>query len=158
MRANIHQGMDVLIVYDASNVVRASIKEIIISLVIASILVILTVLIFLQDFRATLIPAIAIPVSLIGVFTAMNTLEFTPNTPTLFGLVLAIGIVSLDVQGLSSLPTGYDLPEDKGILMVVEQLPSAASRQAHMRFRRKLRTHSLKCLELNTTSPLRATR
>ncbi|MDF1808765.1 MAG: multidrug efflux RND transporter permease subunit [Phycisphaerales bacterium] len=93
MRANIPQGMDVQIVYDASNVVRASISEIVVTLVIASILVILTVLIFLQDFRATLIPAIAIPVSLIGAFAAMNMLGFTLNTLTLFGLVLAIGIV-----------------------------------------------------------------
>jgi len=93
MRAGFPEGVDVQITYDASNVVRASISEIVTTLVIATILVILTVLVFLQDFRATLIPAIAIPVSLIGTFAVLNVLGFSLNTLTLFGLVLAIGIV-----------------------------------------------------------------
>ncbi|MBU2469298.1 MAG: efflux RND transporter permease subunit, partial [Proteobacteria bacterium] len=87
------QGLEVAVTYDASDVVRASIQEIIETLVIAAILVILTVFVFLQDIRATLIPAITIPVSLIGTFAVMGILGFSINTLTLFGLVLAIGIV-----------------------------------------------------------------
>jgi len=92
-RASYPPGIEVQISYDAADVVRASIEEIIITLLIAALLVILTVLIFLQDFRATLIPTITIPVSLIGTFAVMAALGFSLNTLTLFGIVLAIGIV-----------------------------------------------------------------
>ena len=87
------EGLEVIVAYDASDVVRASIEEIVETLVIAAILVILTVFVFLQDIRATLIPAVTIPVSLIGTFAVMGILGFSINTLTLFGLVLAIGIV-----------------------------------------------------------------
>ncbi|MCB2186144.1 MAG: multidrug efflux RND transporter permease subunit [Deltaproteobacteria bacterium] len=87
------EGMEYVISYDASDVVRASIKEIITTLLEAALLVFLTVYIFLQDFRATIVPAITIPVSLIGTFSVMAALGFSLNTLTLFGLVLAIGIV-----------------------------------------------------------------
>jgi len=87
------EGLEYVIAYDASNVVNASIAEIIETLVIAAILVILTVFMFLQDWRATLIPSVTIPVSLIGTFAVMGILGFSINTVTLFGLVLAIGIV-----------------------------------------------------------------
>ncbi len=87
------EGVECMVTYDSSDVVRASIEEIIETLVIAAILVILTVFVFLQDIRATLIPAITIPVSLIGTFGVMGILGFSINTLTLFGLVLAIGIV-----------------------------------------------------------------
>ncbi|MCF8041619.1 MAG: multidrug efflux RND transporter permease subunit [Desulfarculaceae bacterium] len=109
------EGLEVVVTYDASDVVRASIQEIIETLIIAAILVILTVFVFLQDIRATLIPAITIPVSLIGTFAVMGILGFSINTLTLFGLVLAIGIVvddaivvvencarNIDEHGLSS--------------------------------------------------------
>ena len=82
-----------IITYDASDVVRASIAEIVETLLIAVLLVILTLYVFLQDIRATLVPSITIPVSLIGTFTVMSMLGFSLNTLTLFGLVLAIGIV-----------------------------------------------------------------
>jgi HAE1 family hydrophobic/amphiphilic exporter-1 len=81
------------VTYDAADAVRASLREIVVTLFIAAVLVILTVLFFLQDFRATIIPAVTIPVSLIGTFAVMAALGFTLNTLTLFGLVLAIGIV-----------------------------------------------------------------
>lgn len=86
-------GIEVAVTYDAADSVRASIEEIIVTLVIAAALVILTVLVFLQDFRSTIIPAVTIPVSLIGTFAVMAALDFSLNTLTLFGLVLAIGIV-----------------------------------------------------------------
>jgi len=87
------EGLEYLVSYNASDVVVASIDEITETLLIAAILVILTVLIFLQDLRTTLIPAATIPVSLIGTFAVMALLGFSINTLTLFGLVLAIGIV-----------------------------------------------------------------
>jgi multidrug efflux pump subunit AcrB len=92
-RPSLPDGLDVAITYDAANAVRASLREIVVTLFIAALLVILTVLFFLQDFRATIIPAITIPVSLVGTFAVMASLGFTLNTLTLFGLVLAIGIV-----------------------------------------------------------------
>jgi HAE1 family hydrophobic/amphiphilic exporter-1 len=87
------QGLEYVVAYDASDVVNASIKEIVETLFIAALLVVLTVYIFLQDIRSTFIPAVTIPVSLIGTFLIMNVLGFSINTLTLFGMVLAIGIV-----------------------------------------------------------------
>lgn len=81
------------IVYDVSRFLDASIQEVIKTLIEAFILVFLVVFIFLQDFRSTLIPAIAVPVSLVGTFTFMQLFGFSINLLTLFALVLAIGIV-----------------------------------------------------------------
>ena len=92
-RANYPEGLDVSVTFDAADVVRASIEEIVITLLIAALLVILTVLIFLQDVRATIVPTVTIPVSLIGTFGVLAMLGFSLNTLTLFGIVLAIGIV-----------------------------------------------------------------
>ena len=86
-------GLSAQVTYDAANVVNASIKEIISTLLIAAFLVIVTVLIFLQDLRATIISTVTIPVSLIGTFAVMSALGFSLNTLSLFGIVLAIGIV-----------------------------------------------------------------
>ncbi len=87
------QGLAYKIVYDTSEFVRASIAEVVKTLFEAFFLVFLVVFIFLQDWRATLIPAVTIPVSLIGTFAVMAGLGFSINMTTLFGLVLAIGIV-----------------------------------------------------------------
>ncbi|MHC4958162.1 MAG: efflux RND transporter permease subunit [Planctomycetota bacterium] len=87
------EGLEYEVPYDASKVVVASINDIVETLFIAAVLVILTVLIFLQDLRTTLIPTATIPVSLIGTFAVMAIMGFSLNTLTLFGLVLAIGIV-----------------------------------------------------------------
>ena len=81
------------VTYDTTLYVETSIREVVITLLQALALVILVVFIFLQDWRSTLIPAIAIPVSLIGTFAALLVLGFTINTISLFGLILAIGIV-----------------------------------------------------------------
>lgn len=86
-------GVDYEIIYDTTAFVRASIEEVVITLLEAFILVFIVVFVFLQNFRATLIPAITIPVSLIGTFALINALGFSINTLTLFGLVLAIGLV-----------------------------------------------------------------
>jgi len=79
--------------YDTTVFVSVSIKEVIITLIEALILVLLVVYVFLQSARATIIPAIAIPVSLIGTFALLLIMGFSINTLTLFGLILAIGIV-----------------------------------------------------------------
>ena len=86
-------GMDYNISYDVSRFLDASIHEVIKTLIEAFILVALVVFIFLQDFRSTLIPALAVPVSLIGTFFFMQIFGFSINLLTLFALVLAIGIV-----------------------------------------------------------------
>ena len=85
--------MDYKIVYDTTPAVEASIHEILKTFVEALILVTLVVFIFLQNIRATIIPLITIPVSLIGTFIFFPTLGFSLNTLSMFGLVLAIGIV-----------------------------------------------------------------
>ncbi|MBD5633212.1 MAG: efflux RND transporter permease subunit, partial [Candidatus Eremiobacteraeota bacterium] len=79
--------------FDTTTFVNESIKEVIITLLIAIALVVFVIYIFLQDWRTTLIPAITIPVSLIGTFALMKALGFSINTLTLFGLTLATGLV-----------------------------------------------------------------
>jgi HAE1 family hydrophobic/amphiphilic exporter-1/multidrug efflux pump len=79
--------------YDTTKFIEVSIQEVVKTLGEAMILVILVVYLFLQSWRATLIPAVAVPVSLIGAFAGMAALGFSINTLTLFGMVLAIGIV-----------------------------------------------------------------
>ncbi len=87
------EGLDYAIPFDTTRFVEASIKEVYETLFIAVILVVLVIFMFLQDWRATLIPCAAIPVSLIGTFAFMAALGFSINMLTLFGIVLAIGIV-----------------------------------------------------------------
>ena len=87
------KDVDYLVPLETVSVVKVSINEVIHTLVIALILVILVVFLFLQNWRATLIPVLAIPVSLIGTFIFFIPFGFTINTLTLFAFVLAIGIV-----------------------------------------------------------------
>ena len=93
LKENFPKGMDYEISYDVSKFLDASIEKVIHTLVEAFILVGLVVFIFLGDWRSTLIPIIAVPVSLIGTFVFMQFLGITLNLITLFALVLAIGIV-----------------------------------------------------------------
>lgn len=86
-------GMDYTLSYDVSEFLDASIHEVIKTLAEAFVLVALVVFIFLQDFRSTIIPILAVPVSLIGTFFFMQLMGFSLNLITLFALVLAIGIV-----------------------------------------------------------------
>ena len=87
------KGVEYRIAYDPTLFVRASIRNVITTLFEATGLVILVVLLFLQTWRASLIPVVAVPVSLIGTFAVMQLFGFTLNTLSLFGLVLSIGIV-----------------------------------------------------------------
>src|SRR5687768_10734105 len=84
---------DYLIPFDTTRVVEASIREVVITIAEAAVLVILVVFLFLQHWRATLIPILAVPVSLIGTFAGLFALGFSINTLTLFAMVLSIGIV-----------------------------------------------------------------
>src|SRR5437879_2020203 len=86
-------GVNWDIPYDTTRFVEVSIEEVIKTLSIAMVLVILVVYLFLQSWRTTLIPAVGVPVALIGTFAGMSALGFSINTLTLFGMILAIGIV-----------------------------------------------------------------
>lgn len=92
-KKDLPEGMDVFINYDTNDFLEASISKVVRTLIEAFILVFLVVFIFLQDFRSTLIPAIAVPVSIIGTFFFLNLFGYSINLLTLFALVLAIGIV-----------------------------------------------------------------
>ncbi|SFI77119.1 multidrug efflux RND transporter permease subunit [Nitrosomonas sp. Nm34] len=86
-------GVSYDIPYDTTTFIDVSIKEVVKTLVEATLLVILVVFVFLQSWRATIIPTVAVPISLIGTLAGMAALGFSINTLTLFGMVLAIGIV-----------------------------------------------------------------
>jgi HAE1 family hydrophobic/amphiphilic exporter-1/multidrug efflux pump len=86
-------GLEYQIVYDTTNFVEVSIREVVKTLLEAMALVFVVVYLFLQNWRATLIPFAAVPVSLIGTFAGLIVLGYSINTLTLFGMVLAIGIV-----------------------------------------------------------------
>ena len=86
-------GVNYQVTLDTTNVVRSSIHEVLYTLLETTLLVILVIFLFLQNWRATLIPCLTIPVSLIGTLAVMQLLGFSINTLTLFGLILAIAIV-----------------------------------------------------------------
>lgn len=93
LKKNFPSDFDYLIPNESVSVIRASIDEVLITLLEALFLVVIVVFLFLQDWRATLIPLLAIPVSLIGTFAIFSVFGFTINTLTLFAFILAIGIV-----------------------------------------------------------------
>ena len=93
LKRSFPKDVDYMIPFEAVSVVRVSIDEVVKTLIEALLLVILVVFLFLQSWRATLIPVLAIPVSIIGTFALFIPLGFTVNTLTMFGFVLAIGIV-----------------------------------------------------------------
>lgn len=93
LKKSFPDGVDYKIPYDPNIFVKASLKSVITTLLEAIALVVLVVILFLQTWRASIIPLIAVPVSLIGTFAIMYYFGFSLNTLTLFGLVLSIGIV-----------------------------------------------------------------
>jgi len=93
IKANMPEGVDFQIVYDTTQFVRASIDAVVHTLLEAVLLVVLVVVLFLQTWRASIIPLAAVPVSIVGTFAVLHVLGFSINALTLFGLVLAIGIV-----------------------------------------------------------------
>ncbi len=90
---NFPDGVAYEVLYDTTKFIEVSIEEVVKTLIEAVVLVVLVIFLFLQNWRATLIPTIAVPVSIIGTFAGMYVLGFSINTLTMFGLVLAIGMV-----------------------------------------------------------------
>ncbi len=93
LKARFPAGLDYKIVYDTTPFIQESIREVFKTLIDAIILVAIVVLVFLQSWRATIIPLVAVPVAVVGTFAAMAAFGFSRNNLSLFGLVLAIGIV-----------------------------------------------------------------
>ncbi|CAH8287949.1 HAE1 family hydrophobic/amphiphilic exporter-1 [Mariniflexile fucanivorans] len=93
VKKDLPDGLDIFVPYDTSLFLNASIDKVITTLLEAFLLVFLVVFLFLQDFRSTLIPAIAVPVSIIGTFFFLSIFGYSINLLTLFALLLAIGIV-----------------------------------------------------------------
>ena len=90
---NFPAGMDYKTAFDTTNYVQQSLSEVIKTLVIAVLLVVLVILVFLQDWRTTLIPTLTIPLALVGTFAFVKAFNFSINSLTLFGLTLATGMV-----------------------------------------------------------------
>ena len=121
-------------VYDTTIFVRDSIKAVVSTLLEAIALVVLVVILFLQTWRASIIPLIAVPVSVVGTFAALYLLGFSINTLSLFGLVLAIGIVVDDAILLVGtgvifklVPPGFIPTQDKLYLIAGVKLPEGSS-------------------------------
>lgn len=121
-------GMSYTIGYDVSRFLDASIAEVLRTLIEAFILVSIVVFIFLQDWRSTLIPALAVPVSLIGTFFFMQMLGFSINLLTLFALVLAIGIVvdnAIVVVEAVHVKLGLGLPPLQATISAMNEISGA---------------------------------
>ena len=114
------------IVYDTTNFINQTIDEVIITLFAAFILVVFVVYVFLQDWRSTLIPTIAIPVSLIGTLAALLAFGFSANTISLFALILAIGLVVDDaivvVENVQRLMAEEGLPPKEATAKAMRQV------------------------------------
>ena len=93
LRPALPPGVEIQSIYDTTVFVRDSIRSVITTLLEATLLVVLVVILFLQTWRASIIPLLAVPVSIVGTFAVLYVLGYSINTLTLFGLVLAIGIV-----------------------------------------------------------------
>lgn len=127
--ASFPPGMTYSISYDVSRFLDASIAEVLTTLVEAFLLVFIVVFLFLQDFRSTLIPALAVPVALIGTLAFMHMLGFSINLLTLFALVLAIGIVVdnaiVVVEAVHTKMTEAHLPPLQATLAAMKEISSA---------------------------------
>jgi HAE1 family hydrophobic/amphiphilic exporter-1/multidrug efflux pump len=123
LSADFPRGIQYEIPYDTIRFVEVSIKEVIITLLEAMVLVFFVVLLFLQSWRATLIPMLAVPVSLVGTFAALYLFGFSINMLTLFAMVLAIGIVVDDA---------IVVLENVERIMTTERLPAPAATERAM--------------------------
>ena len=115
--------------YDSTGFVTTSIQEVLKTLAEALVLVFLVMLLFLQNFRATIIPTIVIPIALLGTFMGMKVLGFTINQLTLFGMVLAIGIVVDDaivvIENIERIMTEENLPPKEATKKAMGQITGA---------------------------------
>src|SRR5574343_1007666 len=123
------EGMDYVIPFDTTRFVSASINEVKHTLIEAMILVLAVVFLFLQSWRATLIPMVAVPISLIGTFAGLWLFGFSINTLTLFAMVLAIGIVVDDaivvLENVERLMAEEKLPPKAAAIKVMHQVTGA---------------------------------
>ena len=126
MATRFPQGLEYTVAFDSTRAIDASIAEVVETLFIAIFLVILTVYVFLQDVRTTLIPAVTIPVALLGTFGVMLAMGLSINTLSLFGIVLAIGIVVDDaivvVENTMRLIDEEGLPPKEAATKAMEQV------------------------------------
>ena len=126
LKSRFPAGVDADVMYDSTLFVQASIKEIVFTLAITAVIVLLVVYLFLQDIRATIIPAVTIPVSLIGVFVVLLGAGFSANTISLFAVVLAIGLVVDDaivvVENVQRLMLEEGLDRRAASLRAMEQV------------------------------------
>src|SRR5262249_52949841 len=124
MKQRFPDDMDFVIALDTTRAVTEGIKEIVVTLLIALALVIIVVYLFLQGWRATLIPLLAVPVSLVGTFVFFPLVGFSVNTLSLFGLVLAIGLVVDDaivvVEGVERHIEEGQTPKDAALTAMEE--------------------------------------
>ena len=138
LKKNFPEGVDYRIAYDTSAFIRESIRAVLHTLAEAILLVVFVVVLFLQNWRASIIPLVSVPVSLIGTFAAMSAFGFSLNNLSLFGLVLAIGIVVDDAivvvenverhiaEGLSALQaTRKAMDEVSGAVIAIALVLSA---------------------------------
>lgn len=120
------EDMDFRIQYDSTKFISSSIAEVRDTLIEAVLLVILVTFLFLQDWRATLVPTIAIPVSLIGTFAFLSVIGYSINLITLFGLILAIGIVVDDaivvIENVNRLMNDEGLSPKEAAIKSMEQV------------------------------------
>ena len=123
------KGMDFEIPYDTSSFVKASMGEVFKTLLEAMVLVVIVVFLFLQNWRATLIPIIAVPISLVGTFAGLYLFGFSINTLTLFAMVLSIGIVVDDaivvLENIERLMSEEKLSPIKAAIKSMEQVAAA---------------------------------
>ncbi len=129
LKAKFPEAMDYVIPFDTTRFVSASINEVIKTLIEAMVLVLAVVFIFLQSWRATLIPMVAVPISLIGTFAGLWLFGFSINTLTLFAMVLAIGIVVDDaivvLENVERLMAEEKLPPKAAAIKAMHQVTGA---------------------------------
>ena len=122
-------GVSYSIAYDPTKFIVASMREMVSTLVVALILVVLVTWLFIQDWRATLIPAVAIPVSLVGTFSVMYALGYSINTLTMFGLILVIGSLVVDaivvVENTQGIMEREGLPAREAAIKSMRQITGA---------------------------------
>ncbi|HET7299879.1 MAG TPA: efflux RND transporter permease subunit, partial [Oleiagrimonas sp.] len=129
LQSTFPQGVSYFIPYDSTTFVNLSIHEVMTTLIEANLLVFLVMLLFLQNLRATLIPTLVIPVALLGTFLGMLVLGFTINQLTLFGMVLAIGIIVDDaivvIENVERLMREENLPPKQATRKGMAQITGA---------------------------------
>lgn len=129
IQSRLPDDIELAIAYDATKYITASIEEVIFTLILTFVLVILVCYIFLQDWRATLVPTLTIPVSLFATFAVLLAAGYSLNMLTLFGLVLAIGLVVDDaivvVERVLSIMQDEKLPPKEATIKAMEQVSGA---------------------------------